>query len=242
MSGTRTLIVNADDMGQSAGVNRGIIAAHEKGIVRSASLMVRGAAAGEAAAYAAANGGLDLGLHFDLGEWAFRGGTWQPVYEVVDPEDRALVAEDLIRQIEAFRDLTGTNPTHLDSHQHVHLREPLRPLFQEIADRLEVPLRRLHPLVHYCGDFYGQTEEGLPLSERLTVDALVRILSSLPPGVTELVCHPGEGNDVSSAYGTERAVELGVLCDPRVRTAIGEMKIEVSSFRGILDRLRGAER
>jgi predicted glycoside hydrolase/deacetylase ChbG (UPF0249 family) len=33
--------VNADDYGQSAGVNRGIIEAHEHGIFTSASLMVR---------------------------------------------------------------------------------------------------------------------------------------------------------------------------------------------------------
>ena len=43
MPGTmsRAAIVNADDFGQSAGINRGIVEAHERGIVTSASLMVR---------------------------------------------------------------------------------------------------------------------------------------------------------------------------------------------------------
>ena len=45
-AGTRHLIVNADDFGQSAGINRGIIEAHEHGIVTSTSLMVRWPAAG----------------------------------------------------------------------------------------------------------------------------------------------------------------------------------------------------
>ena len=49
MPATRFLIVNADDFGQSSGINRGIITAHEKGIVTSASLMVRWPAAVEAA-------------------------------------------------------------------------------------------------------------------------------------------------------------------------------------------------
>ena len=37
----RRLIMNADDFGISPGVNAGIIEAHERGIVTSASLMVR---------------------------------------------------------------------------------------------------------------------------------------------------------------------------------------------------------
>ena len=36
----RYVIVNADDFGSSEGINRGIIEAHETGIVTSASLMV----------------------------------------------------------------------------------------------------------------------------------------------------------------------------------------------------------
>ena len=46
----RILVVNADDFGQSEGVNRGIIEAHTNGIVTSASLMVRWPAAREASA------------------------------------------------------------------------------------------------------------------------------------------------------------------------------------------------
>ena len=45
------LIVNADDFGLSEGVNRGIIEAHERGIVTSASLMVLRPAAASAADY-----------------------------------------------------------------------------------------------------------------------------------------------------------------------------------------------
>ena len=45
MPATRSLIVNADDFGQSPGMNRGTIAARERGIVTSASLMVRWPAA-----------------------------------------------------------------------------------------------------------------------------------------------------------------------------------------------------
>ena len=50
MSPSRILIVNADDFGLSAGVNCGIVEAHDKGIVTSASLMVHMPAAAEAVA------------------------------------------------------------------------------------------------------------------------------------------------------------------------------------------------
>ena len=44
------LIVNADDFGASAGVNRGILECHTRGVVTSTSLMVTGRAVREAVA------------------------------------------------------------------------------------------------------------------------------------------------------------------------------------------------
>src|SRR5437588_3622319 len=136
MSDKRYLIVNADDFGQSEGINSGIIQAHEKGIVTSASLMVRGAAAPEAGLYARAHPELSIGIHLDFGEWAYQDGTWVAMYEVVPLDDRGAVADEVTRQLESFRRLIGGNPTHIDSHQHVHQREPLHSITMEFARRL----------------------------------------------------------------------------------------------------------
>src|SRR5215831_10883983 len=111
MSNATSLIVNADDFGQSPGVNRGVITAHRDGIVTSASLMVRWAAATSAATYARANRGLSVGLHVDLGEWAFRQGAWVPIYDVVPIEDAAALASEVASQLAAFRRLIGEDPT-----------------------------------------------------------------------------------------------------------------------------------
>ena len=62
----RLLIVNADDFGQNTAINRGILRAHEEAIMTSANFMFRGAAAGEAAAYARSSPRLSVGLHADL--------------------------------------------------------------------------------------------------------------------------------------------------------------------------------
>jgi predicted glycoside hydrolase/deacetylase ChbG (UPF0249 family) len=226
----RRLIVNADDFGLSFGVNRGIIKAHEQGIVTSTSLMVRWPAASEAAAYGRVYKDLSLGLHLDLGEWAYRDGAWVPVYEVVSADDTAAVADEVSRQLSNFRRLCGKDPTHVDSHQHVHLRESVRSVVIEVAESLGVPLRHCSSKVRYCGAFYGQTADGVSFPYGISVDNLSKVLGELPPGLTELGCHPGEGHDVDTMYRSERFEELRVLCDPRIRAAISVMGIELCSF------------
>jgi predicted glycoside hydrolase/deacetylase ChbG (UPF0249 family) len=230
MTIARQLIVNADDFGQSPGVNQGIIEAHERGIVTSASLMVRWPNAPEAAAYSRVHPDLSLGLHLDLGEWAFRNETWVPLYEVTALDEGVAVADEVSRQLTAFRRLVGKYPTHIDSHQHVHLREPVRSVAIGSAQKLTVPLRHCSPEVNYCGDFYGQTSEGLSLPGSISAAGLIRIIAALPCGLTELSCHPSVANDLDTMYGSERVEELKVLCDPQVRAAVADMRIELRSF------------
>ena len=145
MANKRYLIVNADDFGLSAGVNRGIIRAHEEGILTSASLMVRYPAAAEAAHYALQHPRLSVGLHLDLAEWVYRNDEWVARYEVVPPDDEKAVAGEVTRQLEAFRRLLGRDPSHIDSHQHVHRNEPARSVVSQVAQRLAVPLRSVSP-------------------------------------------------------------------------------------------------
>src|SRR2546430_6336748 len=60
------LIVNADDFGASRGINRGIIEAHQRGVLTSTSLLVNAAASGEAAELSRSAPGLSVGLHADV--------------------------------------------------------------------------------------------------------------------------------------------------------------------------------
>ena len=231
MTGRRILVVNADDFGQSPGVNCGVVQAHRCGIVTSTSLMVRHEAAPEAVDLSRACPALSLGLHLDLGEWRLRDGEWAALYEVVPLDDRRAIQEEVARQLAAFRRMAGRNPTHLDSHQHVHLREPVRSIVETCARELAVPLRQCDPRIHYCGEFYGQDADGAPAPERITVEGLIGVLERLPPGITELCCHPATCTEFETMYSMERARELGALCDSRVRGAIARMEITLCSFR-----------
>jgi predicted glycoside hydrolase/deacetylase ChbG (UPF0249 family) len=231
----RTVIVNADDFGYCAPVNAGVIEAHRAGIVSSASLMIRQPGTAEAIALSRDVPRLSLGLHVDLGEWSFRNGAWEPRYETVRIDDEASVRDECLRQLGMFRDLVGVEPTHLDAHQHAHLKEPVASVMTGIARSLRVPLRHFDEHIRYCGSFYGQTTQGLPLPSAITLVSWISMIRSLPDGLTEIACHPATRLAPSeecrpTTYWDERFVELEVLTDPAVTAHLAHEGITLRSF------------
>lgn len=226
----RRLIVNADDLGLSPGVNRGIFAAHENGIVTSASLMVRWQAAEDAAIYARDSTSLSVGLHIDIGEWFFRDNEWIALYEVVPGDEHGALEAELKQQLSRFRELMRRDPSHIDSHQHVHRNQPLASIAQSLSKELGVPLRHRSKEIGFDGRFYGQMGDGRPLPAGITPESLIGLLHELPAGTTELGCHPGFAGDIESMYRSERAIEVATLCDPRVRAAIVSEGIMLTNF------------
>jgi predicted glycoside hydrolase/deacetylase ChbG (UPF0249 family) len=218
MAARRALILNADDFGLSDAVNAGIARAHERGVVTSASLMARRPASAAAAAMALAQPSLSVGLHLDLRR----------------PRDRGAVEAESRAQLQAFRAALRRDPTHIDSHHHAHDREPAASVAARIAEELGVPLRGGR--IRYEGGFYGQSAEGEALPGRITVERLIELIEGLPPGWTEIGCHPGLGvASAESSYAREREVEVGVLCDQRVAEAIERCGVTLRSFAQVDD-------
>ncbi len=230
MAEMRYLIVNADDFGMSPGVNRGIMESHARGILTSASLMVRWPAVEEAVAYSKAHPELSLGLHLDFGEWACRDGEWSKLYEVTPADDAQRVAEEVARQLARFIELVGKDPSHVDSHQHVHRNEPVRTIVTDVATTFGVPVRDFCSDVKYVGGFYGQETEGAPYPHGVSVEGLLELFDGLPAGVSEMGCHPGYDDGLKTMYRIERELEVKTLCDPRVRLAAARKGIELCSF------------
>src|SRR5438128_613388 len=124
------LIFNADDFGASTGVNRGILEAHTRGVVTSASLMVTGRAVQEAVAISGDHPELAIGLHWDVS------GEDEREFNLDDAGD---VCEEFKRQLGRFHDLLGRMPSHIDSHRHAH-REVMA-VFEKLVAPLGVPVR-----------------------------------------------------------------------------------------------------
>lgn len=226
MSG-RFLVVNADDLGLCESVNEGILAAHRDGIVTSASLMVRQAAAPSAADRTVEFPRLAVGLHLDLGQWDYVNGEWIQAYSRCNPESAAGVEAECRAQLDLFHSLLGRDPTHLDSHQHVHNSEPVASVAAALAAELDVPLRGRQ--VRYEGGFYGQDGKGEPYPEAIALASFIRLVRSLPAGWTEIGCHPAAAQ-VPSSYDRERRAELATLRDPSARAAISDSSVELRSF------------
>ena len=217
----RQVIINADDLGMSVEIDRGILEAHDRGVVTSASLMVNEPDAEAAIEQARRRPALSLGIHvaFD------RRGQW-----FVDVEDLTAVRRELDHQLARFVRLTGMAPSHIDSHHHVHRAFNVARLFLEAGERYGVPVRGFSE-VFYVGRFYGQPEFRKTDLSFITVETFISLLRSLRPGVSEVSCHPGHLETRPDAfYNREREVELQVLTDPRVKTALADAGLRQISY------------
>lgn len=179
----RLLIVNADDFGLNAASNAGILQAHRAGAVTSTTLMVNGAAASDAAALAKAHPALGVGLHFNL-TWGRPVAPPQSVPALLASDGGFLPREKLVlrllagripaaqirtelaAQLARLRDL-GLQPSHIDSHQHVH---GFGPVFDAVAMAcVERGIAMRVPWVH------GGAGQGLLRRARRTL--LARVLA-----------------------------------------------------------------
>jgi len=235
----KLLIVNADDLGRTPGINAGIFAAHRRGLVTSATLMV-GFPAAEAAAELGRTRDLGIGLHV-----ALTGGvpTLPPaqVPSLVDgtgrlprrPEglagaDPDQVLAEVRSQLARFRELTGRFPTHLDSHHHAHRLPVVLDAVVRVARENGLPVRNASPEVGerlrrsavattdaFVESFFGADAR---------LEVLLEILAAVRPGaVTELMCHPARVDDelrADSSYAQERERELEILTHPEALRAV----------------------
>jgi predicted glycoside hydrolase/deacetylase ChbG (UPF0249 family) len=225
LSGKKLVVFNADDLGYSLGIDRGIAEAHERGVVTSATMIVNTPTSADGARVAREHPGLSVGLHVNFTNEAQR---------LVDLEDEKACRRELWDQYRRFTDLLGRKPSHLDSHQHVHRHPMRRPLFEELADLEGLPLRNRPPVV-FKGGFYAQWEYGVGDPSRVSSEALRRILhEELTGGIYELCVHPGYFDpSLEAVYHREREWELATLTDPTLPAFLEEEGIRLIPFSAL---------
>jgi predicted glycoside hydrolase/deacetylase ChbG (UPF0249 family) len=214
----RRLIVTADACGLSEGVDDGIVDAFSGGLVTSTSLMVGRPAAEHAAELARRHPALSVGLHFE-----------EP--STVDLDDPAQAARAFAEQLERFRTLMERDPTHVDSHHHVHAEGSRMDTFRALVAELGVPLRHARQLA-YIGGFYAQWEYEVTELRYVSRPFLLELVhTEALEGFTELACHPARlTGDFQSVYEREREVELATLTSPGLREEIEALGVQLVSF------------
>lgn len=274
---SRLLIVNADDLGLHRDINRGIHLAHTQGIVTSCSVVPCGEAFQDAAKILQECPELDVGVHLTLVEerplcppedvpsLVGAHGRFLPTYRAFTA--RALtgrvspgeVRRELRAQIERVLAI-GRRPSHLDSHQHVHLLPPVWRVVRELASDYGirwVRVPRFSSLVQFRKSAYdpifrlglnvlsalrgprdvgasnGVRTVGLHLSGRLGERDVHGILQGLQPGLTELITHPAmatPGLQARYRWGYDWSSELDAVTSPRVIATLRSKGIRLARF------------
>ena len=159
-SHARYVIITGDDFGFSHGVNRGIIHAHECGVLTSASLMVTGRACDEAVALAHAHPRLAVGLHLvvvcgqtalspreiphlaDVAGHSPFGPLRTGVRYQFNTAARLELRREIRAQLELFR-RTGLQLSHVDGHLHMHTHPVVLQILIELAPEFDIRVIRL---------------------------------------------------------------------------------------------------
>ncbi len=164
------------------------------------------------------------------------------------PTVRAQLAAEIEAQFAAFA-ATGLPIDHVNAHKHFHLHPVIAGLIIGIGRRFGVRavrapaepravLARIEPLqtgvAERVAGFWARRARarfaaaglltpdhvfGLAWSGAMTRDRVAALVDRLPPGLTEIYCHPATGAYPGSAGGYRYADELSALVDP----AIGAM-------------------
>lgn len=112
----------------------------------------------------------------------------------------------------------GITPTHLDSHQYLHLYPSIWKMLVPVVQKFKIPRvrmihremmpghrgwksrtleilsRRLLPELMEHGIWSPDCAAGTSVGGHITQEQVLRLLDNLPDGTTELICHPGQND------------------------------------------------
>jgi predicted glycoside hydrolase/deacetylase ChbG (UPF0249 family) len=220
------LIINADDFGFSPGVNYGIMESFLNGIVNSTTMMMNMTGTEHAIQLAKKHLNLRVGVHLvltcgkplreDVPSLVGEDGHFHSLTDL--PKANQISLEELERewtaQIERFI-LSGLQPSHFDSHHHVHFIEEFQPVVKNLSKKFDLPVRR-NGQIQVNGvksfsdlslfDFYG---------EGVAPNYFNKLAERIEDGkIVEIMCHPAYVDNSllrGSSYTFKRLTEIEIL-------------------------------
>lgn len=257
----RRLIVNADDFNLTSGVTHGILRAHDQGIVTSTTVLINLPLEPNLACETSKRKRLGVGLHLNvtLGRPV---SPLQKVRNLLKPEgnfrrpldyiEKKPALSEVVReydaQIRLFEKYFGKPPDHLDTHHHLHDHPLFFRAVAYCAKSWKVSIRRsricLSPqrglapkrgqaFIPKTTDYLFGNLEALTHWQK---GSLLATLHNLPPGVSEIGCHPGFCDRALRGISSMREVrekELKLFGDRRLRNELARLEIELINFSQI---------
>lgn len=177
------------------------------------------------------------------------------------PNIRRRLAAEIRAQFAAFA-ATGLRLDHANAHKHMHLHPTVGRLMLEIGAKYGLPAIRvpaeppttmlacgampsLGDRLLYAGTrvLRGQARRagvktndyafGMAWSGHMTADRIIRLAQHLPPGLSEIYCHPARHRNgllTRLMPDYEHEAELAALLDPEVRAALNEAGVTPTSY------------
>lgn len=193
----RPILINADDLNYTPGINAAIADLFEKEAISTTTAMMALADPHFPSPDFITTWGPKIGLHLQLTQGApltlmrrIDGRALQtfPTKDKVDTIDATGVNEEWHAQLNRFRNIFTTGPCRIDSHHGVHRDPRFAPIAQSMATTLDVPLRgnktKADGLVWEWTGQYLKAE---------ALAAMIKQTASQTPETTviEVVVHPG---------------------------------------------------
>jgi predicted glycoside hydrolase/deacetylase ChbG (UPF0249 family) len=223
----KKLIVNADDFGYREGINKGIVLAHQNGVVTSASLFVEREGSEEAVRLAKENPQLGLGLHLDLDRFFEIDHHLGVTTGWVSPKPEiAAIRGEAKRQLDKYLSF-GFKADHVDSHHHAHLTPEIFPVICELLKEYKIPV------VRFFEKFYPEQQVADEM-KKVFLGSGLKTVDHFIEGwywgnvdetyqIAELMTHPGFGE-------LWREAELAHCCQPQLKQYFIESKIDLLRF------------
>jgi predicted glycoside hydrolase/deacetylase ChbG (UPF0249 family) len=178
--------------------------------------------------------------------------------KLYDPNE---LLSEFSAQIEMLLD-NGIVPDHINGNNHLHIFPLFADITAQIANKYKIKFIRVPKETFYFSDInfsktfikkyfiyslslvakkffvkaglrFPDHFNGIAVPSLLSKKSMLKFIKQLPPGITELMCHPGYPSSDNLFSNSDREKELLILTDKDIMSEIKMNDIELISFSDI---------